>query len=318
MMAETVLFVDDEANILSAIERLFVERDFTLLTAGSAEQALGLLQTRQVSVLVSDHRMPGMSGIELLARSSQVSPDTIQVLMTAFADLQTAVAAINRSEIFRFVAKPWENEQLREVVRECLDRYRLVRSLRTGENATLLALAQAIELKDPYTKGHCERVAQYGVGIAGDLGLDAQVQKEIAWGGWLHDCGKIGVPEAILNFPGPLAAEQFAVIRKHPGWGSEVARQARLPQRVLNVIQFHHERFDGNGYPAGLEGEAIPLEARIIAVADVCDALLSDRPYRKRMALAEAMEVLEQLRGNALDPHIVSLFLPTLGRSEEP
>jgi putative nucleotidyltransferase with HDIG domain len=318
-MGETVLFVDDEANILSAIERLFVERDFRLLTADCAEQAFALLRTLDISVLVSDHRMPGMSGIDLLARSSQVSPDTIQVLMTAFADLQTAVAAINRSEIFRFVAKPWDNEELQLVVRECLERYRLVRSLRTGEEATLLALAQTIELKDPYTKGHCERVAQYGVAIAAELGLDAQVRKEVAWGGWLHDCGKIGVPEAILNFPGPLTTEEFAVIKKHPAWGSEVARQARLPKRVLHVIHYHHERFDGNGYPAGLRGEDIPLEARIVAVADVCDALLSDRPYRPRTAPAEARAVLEQLRGNALDPQIVSLFLQNVLRpAEEP
>jgi putative nucleotidyltransferase with HDIG domain len=318
-MGETVLFVDDEANILSAIERLFVERDFRLLTADCAEQAFALLRTLDISVLVSDHRMPGMSGIDLLARSSQVSPDTIQVLMTAFADLQTAVAAINRSEIFRFVAKPWDNEELQLVVRECLERYRLVRSLRTGEEATLLALAQTIELKDPYTKGHCERVAQYGVAIAAELGLDAQVRKEVAWGGWLHDCGKIGVPEVILNFPGPLTTEEFAVIKKHPAWGSEVARQARLPKRVLHVIHYHHERFDGNGYPAGLRGEDIPLEARIVAVADVCDALLSDRPYRPRTAPAEARAVLEQLRGNALDPQIVSLFLQNVLRpAEEP
>jgi HD-GYP domain-containing protein (c-di-GMP phosphodiesterase class II) len=145
------------------------------------------------------------------------------------------------------------------------------------------------------------------------------VRKEVAWGGWLHDCGKIGVPEAILNFPGPLTTEEFAVIKKHPAWGSEVARQARLPKRVLHVIHYHHERFDGNGYPAGLRGEDIPLEARIVAVADVCDALLSDRPYRPRTAPAEARAVLEQLRGNALDPQIVSLFLQNVLRpAEEP
>ncbi len=308
-MSELVLFVDDEESILHAIRRLFDESPFALRTAGSGEDALEILKREKVAVVVSDHLMPGMNGVELLARAAMAAPETVRVLMTAYADLNTAINAINQCEIFRFLTKPWENERLQQVVTEALDRHRLVRTLRSGEEATLLSLAQTIELKDHYTKGHCERVARHALQIAGRLDLDPRAMKEIEFGGWLHDCGKIGVPERILNFPGPLSEEEFSVIRNHPVWGGEVARQARLPRRVINIILHHHEHYDGQGYPAGLEGESIPLEARIIAVADVFDALTTDRPYRPAMAREKAILLLEQMRGGTLDPQLVDIFV---------
>lgn len=308
-MTETVLFVDDEENILNAIDRTFRERAWTLRKARNAESALAILRQENVAVVVSDNLMPGTSGIEMLCQVREQFPDTVRVLMTAFGDLATAVAAINRSEIFRFVLKPWNNSELEWVVDESLARYRAVRCLIDGGEAKLLSLARTVELKDPYTRGHCERVGEYAVTLARELGLTGGALEEIRYGGWLHDCGKIGVPEAILNLNGPLDAKQFEIIKKHPLWGADVARQARLPERVVNIILHHHERFDGQGYPGKLAGCGIPLEARVVSIADVFDTLLTDRPYRKGVPKGKAMQILGGLKGSWLDPELVDLFL---------
>lgn len=307
-MSETVLFVDDEVNILRSVERLFREKDLTFRSALNARSALSIVQEEAVAVIVSDNLMPGMTGIEMLCRVREISPSTVKVLMTAHADLPTAVAAINKSEIFRFVLKPWENSEFAWVVEESLARYRTIQSLSQGDESTLLSLARTVELKDPYTRGHCERVAKYAVAMGDRLGLSQSALEEIRYGGWLHDCGKIGVPEKILNQSGPLDKSQLTVVKCHPSWGADVARQARLPQKVINIILCHHEHYDGEGYPLQLKGLDIPLEARIVSVADTFDAMTSDRPYRKGCSKLEAMEILRDLKGKSLDPEMVDLF----------
>jgi putative nucleotidyltransferase with HDIG domain len=308
-MDSTVLFVDDEANILNALARLFLDRDVRVLRATSGEEALGIVRTQPVVVVVADNLMPGMSGVELLARVRDHSPDTVRVLLTGYADLSTAINAINRGEVFRFHLKPWVDTEIIGTVEEAVRRYHLVRSLRLADDATLRSLAHMIELKDPYTRGHCDRVAAYSLEIADALHLPEEKRRAIRHGSWLHDCGKMGVPETILNHPGKLSAAEFEVVKNHPVWGAEVGRQANLPEAVIHIILHHHERFDGQGYPAGVQGAAIPLEARIVAVADVFDALTTDRPYAKGHGRAEAMRLLEGLRGAALDPQLVDVFL---------
>jgi len=307
-----VLLVDDEANILNALARLFLDRDVRVLRAGNGEEALGIVQREPVAVIVSDNLMPGMRGVELLSRVRDLSPDTVRVLLTGYADLPTAIEAINRGEVFRFHVKPWVDEEIVRTVDEGVRRHQLVRSLRHGDEAALRSIAQTIELKDPYTRGHCDRVAAFALTIAESLRLSEGTLRAIRHGSWLHDCGKIGVPETILNRPGKLSAAEFDVVKKHPGWGAEVGRQANLPEEVINIILYHHERFDGRGYPTGAKGTEIPIEARIVAVADVFDAMSTDRPYAKGYDRAEAMRVMGVLRGAALDPQLVDIFLAEL------
>jgi putative two-component system response regulator len=307
-----VLLVDDEANILNALVRLFLDRDVRVLRAGNGEEALGIVRREPVAVVVSDNLMPGMRGIELLSRVRDLSPDTSRVLLTGYADLSTAIEAINRGEVFRFHVKPWMDEEIVRTVEEGVRRFHLVRSLRHGDEATLRSIAQTIELKDPYTRGHCDRVAAFALGIAEALGLPEETQRAIRHGSWLHDCGKIGVPESILNFPGKLPEADFEVIKKHPGWGADVGRQANLPQAVINIILHHHERFDGLGYPTGAKGTEIPLEARIVAVADVFDAMSTDRPYAKGRDREDVVREMGIIRGTALDPQLVDIFLAGL------
>jgi putative nucleotidyltransferase with HDIG domain len=223
--------------------------------------------------------------------------------------MATAIDAINRGEVFRFHVKPWVDTEIVGTVEEGVRRYQLVRSLRHGDDATLRSLAQTIELKDGYTRGHCDRVAAYSLEIAEALHLPEETCRAIRHGSWLHDCGKIGVPETILNFPGKLSAADFEVIKQHPVWGAEVGRLADLPEAVINIILYHHERWDGQGYPTGAKGSEIPLEARIVAVADIFDALTTDRPYARRHERAEAVGMLGALRGAGLDPQLVDIFL---------
>jgi len=317
MAPEAVLFVDDEDNILNSLERLFIDGNFVFLRATSGAAALELIRQRPVAMVVSDHCMPGMNGVELLSRVRAISPETVRVLMTAHADFETAVAAINQGEIFRFLSKPWNDAELKGVVIDGLFRYRLAGSMRSRDDSTLRSLGQMVELKDPYTKGHCDRVADYAQRIAADLPMNVETLKEIRYGSWLHDCGKVGVPEEILNFPGPLNAQQYSLVKNHSQWGAEVALQARLAPAVVNIIRHHHERYDGKGYPWALAGEAIPVEARIVSIADVFDAMTSDRPYQRKLSFGGAMEMLERLRGTSLDPELTGAFLDILRRDED-
>lgn len=311
-MTRTVLFVDDEQSVRNALQRMYLERDdIRCLFAASGLEGLNIFEQEEVWVVVSDYLMPGMRGIEFLSRVKARWPQTLRVMMTAYADLSIAIDAINKSEAFRFVTKPWNNLELMETVDEALLRYELVQSLQTTEDETVyLSLAQTVELKDPYTKGHCDRVARYAVALGRAVGLDEKSLEEIKHGSWLHDCGKIGVPERVLNFPGKLNEDDMESVMQHPRWGSEVARQAHLSERVVNVILYHHERFDGQGYPSGLKGEEIPVEARIATIADVFDALYSDRPYRQAYSLEQVLEIIQEMTQTHFDPELVNLFLP--------
>jgi response regulator RpfG family c-di-GMP phosphodiesterase len=307
----TVLFVDDEQPIRSALERMYLERDdVRCLFAASGQEGLEIMEQETVWVVVSDYLMPSMRGIEFLSKVKARWPHTIRIMMTAYADLSIAVDAINKSEAFRFVTKPWNNQELMETVDEALMRYQLVQSLVNEDETVYLSLAQTVELKDPYTKGHCDRVARYAVSLAKALGLDNGQLEEIKHGSWLHDCGKIGVPERVLNYPGKLTEDDMEAVMQHPRWGSEVARQAHMSETVVNVILYHHERFDGAGYPSGLKGSAIPIEARIVAIADVFDALYSDRPYRNAYSLDRVLEIMQEMTATHFDPELVRTFLP--------
>ena len=304
----TILFVDDEVGIRNALRRLFADSPYRLLFAADATEALELLRSNECAMIVSDNQMPGESGIELLSKARLLSPDSVRVMMTAFADLDTTLNAINRCEAYRFVVKPWDDRELVALVGEGVLRYELLNSLRRGDEAIYSTLAQTIELKDPYTRGHCDRVVGNSLAIGRQLGLPSETLTHIKHGAMLHDCGKIGVPEAILNFPGRLDAEQLEVIRRHPGWGADIARTAGLHQSPVNVILHHHEHYNGRGYPVGLAGEDIPLVARIVAISDVYDAMTTDRPYRKAMPTEVVLREFMSMSGSVLDPHLVELF----------
>ena len=311
-MNTRVLFVDDETSILSAVKRAFMSENVDVLTAESGEAALGILKAQPVAVIVSDNMMPHMNGIEFFEQSKKIAPESIRIMMTGYADMRAAIDSINRGGVTRFITKPWNDDELKEAVVSGVERYNVVSSLKNATESTLLSLAQTIELKDPYTKGHCDRVAQLALGTAERLGLSEEEKRDIRQGSWLHDCGKIGVPEGILNLNGKLTEEQMSIVMKHPTWGAEVATLAKLPDAVVGIIRYHHERFDGTGYPSGLKGPEIPYLARIVAVADVYDALATDRPYRKAMSSEKTRQMLVDMSGSYFDPDILHVFMQTI------
>jgi putative two-component system response regulator len=309
---ETVLFVDDEKSYLAYTGAIFENRGLNILTASCALEALKIVQEQSIAVVVSDNEMPGMRGIELLTRIKEVSPHTVKVMMTASADLATTLAAINSGEVFRFVLKPWKKTEMLRAVKDGIRRYRILQSIKREDEFILHSLAQTIELKDASTRGHCDRVAALALRLAEALGVSEEMQQEIRYGSWLHDCGKIGVPEAILNAERAVSEEEFKIIKKHPEWGCDVVRKANLSKTVQDIVLYHHERYDGNGYPHGLKGTSIPLEAHIVSAADICDALTMDRPYRKGFNSEQLNRTLTEMKGINLDPSMVETLLSIL------
>ena len=312
-MAEALLIVDDEEKILRSIERMLIDTDLRILKARNAEEALRLIRNEDISVILSDNMMPGMKGVDLLSAARDHAPDTIRILMTGQADLATAIDAINKGEVYRFITKPWDNAQLEQTIHDGIERHRIIGKLKKADEASLLSIGQAIELKDPYTRGHCNRVAEYSLLMVEAAGLPADVQKQIKHGSWLHDCGKIGIRESILNKEGPLTEEEYEIVKNHPAWGAEIGRQGLLSQTVINIILYHHEHYDGRGYPFRKMGEEIPWEARAVAVADVFDAITTDRPYRRGFSLEAGMEHMRlHMRGTVLDPDLLDSFVPLM------
>ncbi len=304
-----ILCIDKDPKILKSLTQLFREDPFAILTASTAAEGIELLSINTVSVILSDNMLPGMTGIELMELAKSLSPDSIRILMTGLADPDVAIDAINKGEIFKFIMKPWDNDELRRIVCDSIAKYKIVIAIRNADDTSILSLAQTIELKDPYTKGHCERVAVFALMIADALNLNGEKKKHIKYGSWLHDCGKIGVPELILNKPGPLDDEQFETVKRHARWGGDVVKTSRIPNTVVNIAVYHHERFDGTGYPLGLSGVHIPVEARIVAIADAYDAMTSDRPYRKRLSHVAAIDALRKGKNGTFDPTLVDIFV---------
>ncbi len=316
-LLQTLLVVDDEPQIIVAIQRLFIDEHINIMSATNASEALDVLAEQEVAVLLTDNCMPEMSGLELLNAAKKTSPDTVRLLMTGNADLQVALSAINEGEVYRFIVKPWKNQELLTMVMEAFNRFLLMRAAQSSDELTLRSLAQTIELKDFYTRGHCDRVAHYALLLAEALDFSEDRKKLIRHGCWLHDCGKIGIPGTILNKDGKLTDEEFDLIKKHPLWGLKVAEEAGLNQVILDIIAGHHERFDGRGYPHGLIGKAIPLEARVTSIADVYDALTTDRSYRLRFKHAKAVEIMETESGKAFEADLLDLFWSKLSEEEQ-
>ncbi len=312
----SVLFIDDETHVLNSMDSLFTGTGLRILKAADPGEALELFGKEEITVIVSDNHMPGIKGIDLLLKIRDISPDTLRILMTDYADLVTAVNAINKGELFRFIVKPWEDNALIHTVQDAVRHYHVVRSLKKGDETTLLTLAQTIELKDPHAQGHCENVAAYAMLIANALNLSEEAKKHLQYGSWLHDCGKIRIPDNILDKKNPLIKEEYEIIKNHPRWGADLAIQAQMPESIVNIILHHHERYDGSGYPSGIKGRDIPLEARIVTVADVYDALTSDRAYRKKYTREKAVEIMLLMNENIFDPEIFDLFLDGSGKNQ--
>ena len=309
----TILVVDDEAPIRQVLVDLLGNFGYHTVEAESAERALDLLNVVAPDLILTDVHMGAVSGIELCKRI-KADPRyefTPVVVLTAVSDLEARVAclAAGADDLF---PKPVDFSELRTRVAALLRVKLLLDQLERAEKV-ITTLALTIEARDDYTSGHCDRLARYAVAIGQALGVDQNMLRALRLGGYLHDLGKIAVRDHILLKAGPLSPGERDLMRNHSTKGEQLILGLRSLEAVRPIIRNHHERWDGSGYPDGLKGEAIPLGARIISVADVYDALRTMRPYKPALPHAEAVTILRREADSGFwDPRVVETFLEVL------
>ena len=309
----TILVVEDDAHIREVLAGLLGALGYRLLLAASAEQALETLDVVSPDLVLTDVHLGAMSGVELCARLKADPRYELMpvVILTAVGDLEARVAGL-AAGADAFFTKPVEFVELRTRLSALLRVKTLLDQLERAE-AVITTLALTIEARDPYTLGHCDRLSRYAVAVGDALGLDPEMQRALRLGGYLHDLGKIAVPDGILLKPGPLDPIEQERIRAHPGAGSDLVLGLRSMELVRPIMRHHHEKWDGSGYPDGLKGEAIPLGARIISVVDVFDALHTDRPYKSALSRPDTVSLLiRETDAGYWDPRIVDTFLDVL------
>ena len=311
-----VLIAEDNATMRETLTSLVQDLGYDAVAVADGKAALAAVAHAAPDLILSDVAMPNMTGLEV-CRRLKADPATRLIpviLITGLAE-QYKIEGIEAGAD-DFLGKPFSPAELRARIRALLRLKAFTDELEHAE-AVLYTLARSIEAKDPYTEGHCERLATCAVAVGRVLKLSEDELIALRRGGYLHDLGKVSVPEGILLKPGPLTPPQIDVMKQHPVVGEAICRPLRSLQMVLPIIRHHHERRDGSGYPDGLHGETIPVTARILQVVDVFDALTSDRPYRHAATLTTALDVLEsEVRSGWWDPEIIRAFREVLNGSE--
>lgn len=318
-MKYSVLVVDDEIDNLQLFLRT-LRKNYNVLMANSSHEGFEVLKTNKIDLILSDHKMPGMDGLEFLKKVGELYPETIRILVTAYTDASTLINAINSVKIHRYIKKPWLPNDLINVVDSSLevyqlnlDNHELVKNLKELFTGTINAITEALDAKDSFTYGRSKRVTYYSLEIGKALGLSNNELSELELAGLLHDIGMIGVPEKVLNKPENLSDEEYEEIKKHVSYGVKILNEIKQLESVVKVVELHHEKFNGEGYPYGFSGETIPIGARIISIADAFDSMTSDRPYRKGLSYETAVEELKKLSGSQFDPKIVDAFCQIVG-----
>ena len=322
------LVVDDDPQVRNALVRLIQAQGLACASAGSGVEALAHLEANgEVPVCISDIYMPEMDGVTFLREAVRLYPDMAVIMLTGVAEVNTAVECLQLGAL-DYISKPVLMEEVRARISKALEKRDLilqnrfyqqnlesrVRELDRRNKQSLIngvqMLVHALEAKDAYTSGHSVRVSRYAVRTAVLLGFTGDALEHIRLGGELHDIGKIGTREAVLNKPGPLTDEEFEHIKQHAPLGERILAPALLESpAVLRIVRSHHERIDGSGFPDRLAGEAIPQEARIVAVVDAFDAMTTNRAYRPSRSVDDAFAELRRCTGTHFDPDVVDAFL---------
>jgi putative nucleotidyltransferase with HDIG domain len=334
MTTERILVVDDEEPIREIISSMLSAAGYKTRQASSGMEALAILKSSgEFELMLSDLMMAELDGIALLERSKEKYPDMPVIMVTAVHDISVALAAI-RNGAYDYLLKPFEREQLLAMVRRALETRRLrlenrayqsnleslvaarteqlrqtMTDLERSYDITLEALGDALDLKDSETEGHSKRVTAFTIAIARAMGVSTERIRVIARGAFLHDIGKMAIPDAILRKPGSLTPEEISIMREHCFRGYQMLRKIPFLAEAAEIVYSHQERFDGTGYPRNLKGHDIPLGARIFSVADTLDAMTSDRPYRAAQTIAAAREEIQRFSARQFDPEVVKVFL---------
>jgi putative nucleotidyltransferase with HDIG domain len=333
-----ILVVDDEEPIRNALKKFLTQQQFEVYAAGSGDEALQQLKRHRIALMLCDIRMPGTSGVDLVPNALEIEPELAILMLTAVNDATSAALCMQRGAM-DYLTKPIELADLGRAVQRALKRREMLlenRQLnqwlkeevttRTAEVqrermklerlsiATLEALVNALEAKDAYMRGHSARVADLSATVAHELGMSDEQVETLRVAGRLHDIGKIGTRESVLNKQGTLTPDEFEHVKQHVVIGSQILAPLVHLGDIIPAVRHHHERFDGTGYPDGLKGEEIPLSARIIGAAEVYDALTTSRAYQDKMTPEQATERIAGLSGTVLDPKVFEALSRIVGR----
>ena len=333
-MPDRILVVDDEEPIREIVASMLGAAGYSCKQAGSGTEALSILNSgEQFELMLSDLMMADLDGIGLLERTKEKYPDMPVVMVTAVHDISVALAAI-RNGAYDYLLKPFEREQLLNTVSRALENRRLkvenrtyqtnleslvkartdqlqlaMSNLERSYDITLEALGDALDLKDRETEGHSKRVTAFTIAIARAMGLPREQINTIARGAFLHDIGKMAIPDKILNKPGKLEPHEMDIMKEHAYHGYQIVKKIPFLSEAAEIVYSHQEKYDGTGYPRGLKGDQIPLGARIFSIADTFDAITSDRPYRPAQSPQAAREEIKKWSGRQFDPEVVKVFL---------
>jgi putative nucleotidyltransferase with HDIG domain len=328
-----ILIVDDEPNVRSVLMRHLADEKTDCVCSHSAFDALNKIKSDRYSIVISDVMMPGMSGVELLRLVKRQDSETSVIMITGLMDINTAVDSL-RMGACDFITKPFDLPTIRRAVDRALERRHLLlenryyqeelekrvrertfelhgalHEVEESYKITLEALVSALDAREHETQAHSQRVREYTLTLAEQLGLDREGLIQLGRGALLHDVGKIGVPDSILLKPGKLTSEEWIIMKRHPQIGHEILQNIRFLSVAAEVVLCHQERWDSGGYPNGLGENDIPLGARVFAVVDTLDAMTSDRPYRKAMSLEVTLNEIRRCSGTQFDPRVVEAFL---------
>ncbi len=302
-----ILIVDDEHKNLKLLEAILMPLNYQVIKATNGKEALSIVNRVDVDLILLDIMMPSMDGYEVCTRLKRSENTRLipVIMLTALVDKEAKIKGIEAGAD-DFISKPLEKIELITRIKSLIKVKTLNNNLANLESV-LYSLANAVEAKDEYTKGHVSRVSELSVALGKKLGLSEKNLKEIKFGGIIHDIGKIGIPNTILNKPGALNDDEFEIIKDHCNLGYKICEPLKKTLGVsLDIVRYHHEKLDGSGYPEGLRTEDIPIGAKIMAVVDIYDALVTDRPYRKAIPKEKALDILRQEADNGkLDKKIV-------------
>ncbi|HVH67248.1 MAG TPA: HD domain-containing phosphohydrolase [Gemmatimonadales bacterium] len=333
-----ILVVDDEEPIRNALKKFLTQQQFEVYTAGTGDEAVQQLRRHRVALMLCDIRMPGTSGVDLVPQALEVEPELAILMLTAVNDATSAALCMQRGAM-DYLTKPIELADLGRAVQRALKRREMLlenRQLnqwlkeevttRTAELqrermklerlsvATLEALVNALEAKDPYMRGHSARVADLSATVAHELGMTEEEVELVRVAGRLHDIGKIGTREAVLNKQGTLTPDEFEHVKQHVIIGSQILAPLSHLGDIIPAVRHHHERWDGSGYPDGLRSQEIPIGARIIGAAEVFDALSTSRAYQEKLAPEKAIERIAELSGTVVDPKVFEAMASVVAR----
>lgn len=312
-MTGTVLVVDDDPGNRALLEELLGAQGYRVVTAPDGRRALEEFALVQPDLVLLDVMMPHLDGFAVCREIKQHTENRLTpvVLVTGLGAVEDRIRGLEAGAD-DFLSKPVDRSELLARVRSLLTLKAYTDELERAESV-LFALARSIEAKDPYTQGHCERLSDSSAALGERLGLPAEHILALRRAGVVHDIGKVAVPDAILLKRGPLTEEEWKIMRQHPVVGERICKPLKSFRFVLPIIRHHHEKFDGSGYPDGLKGEQIPLTARVLQIADVYDALTTERPYKPALPTAHALETMqEEVQKGWWDPHLFAEFQPSL------